>query len=376
MTSSIKFLCIDDQNDHTIDPLLKRLTDTGSVSFTRWTPKQLEGQLPAIEAFIAEQDSVCGLLLDLRLDVDADSDGNRVAYRGPTLAQELRTRMAEGSIPAFPIALWSVNTKFKLSYYGDESSHDLFDDVYGKDSEIIDKPAEVANKLASLAIGYDYLRRLSRANAISTLDLTNEEGSTVYTQFLDEYLEVVNSHGAHEVANFLLNELVRTPGLLVTEDLLAARLGVDIAASNSSWSQLKEHLQLSQYRGPFSEGWPRWWWFRVEDWWASLGEKVPDLRRLESGSRVQRLNETFNLNLVAAEPISDGYSKKYFTLCAGTLKPLDPIDGLTTVRRSARSWQDTGFVSVHAALERIGRAFWHLDPLERDRLALIKEERG
>lgn len=376
MTSNINFLCIDDQSDRTIDPLLKRLVDTGYVSFTRWTPTQLEGQLPAIEAFIAEQGPMYGLLLDLRLDVDADANGNRVAYRGPTLAQELRTRMAEGSIPAFPIVLWSVNTKFKLSYFGDESSHDLFDDVYGKDREIVERPLEVATKLASLANGYNQLRQLNRENAISILVLANEEESAVYSQFLDEYVEIVSSHGAHEVANFLLNELVRVPGLLITEDLLAARLGVDVVASGESWRQIKDFLQSAEYKGPFSEGWPRWWWFRVEDWWATLADKAPNLRRLDSDARVKYLNNALGLGLVSASPIVEGYSKRYFTLCAGTLKPLDPVDGLSVVRRAARTWQDSGFVSVYAALERIGRTLWHLDPLERDRLAQIKEERS
>lgn len=376
MTTSTKFLCIDDQSDSTIDPLLQKLADTGLVSFTRWTPTPLEGQLPAIEKYVAEQDGDYGLLLDLRLDVDVDANGNRVAYRGPTLAQELRTRMAEGGIPAFPIVLWSVNTKFKISYFGDESSHDLFDDVYGKDSDIVDRPAEVATQLSSLAEGYSVLRKLKKENALAILDLHAEQESAVYSHFIDEYLGIARYQSPHEVAYFILNELVRAPGLLVSEALLAARLGVDISTSGSSWVELLARLESTRYQGPFNHGWPRWWWFRVEDWWAALAEDIPDLRSLDSAERITHLNNIFGLSLVAPAPIAIGYSTKYFSICAGHKKPLDPIDGLSVVVKSSRSWHDNAFVSVDAALERVGRANWHLDPLERDRLASIKEERG
>jgi hypothetical protein len=169
--------------------------------------------------------------------------------------------------------------------------------------------------------------------------------------------------------------LVRAEGLLVTEDMLAARLGIDHEASGDQWESTKKHMDAAKYSGPFSDGWPRWWWFRVEDWWANLGDAQMELRRLTAEERVACLNKLIGVQLTPAGPIQGAYSTKYFTLCAGLNKPLDPIDGLRVVSRSARSWHDTRYVSVHAALERLERSHWHLDPLERDRLAHIKEER-
>lgn len=376
MPTNIKYLCIDDQQDSTIDPLLARLESDGLIEFERWTPKNLEDQLPAIEGFIRAQKGAFGLLLDLRLDVDADENGNRVSYRGPTLAQELRTRMAEKQIPSFPIALWSVNTKFQKSYFGDESSHDLFDGVFGKDREVADCPDAVAKKLSALAVGYESLRGLNKESLISTLGLTSETSSPLYSQFLDEYSQIFTENATHEIAHFLLNELLKVEGLLVSEEMIAARLGVSISDSIGEWEKVKDNFGAAKYEGPFYQAWPRWWWFRVEDWWANLPHENCELGSLTSAERVSLLNEIFNAKLVESKPILPEYSSQFSTLCVGTSAPLDPVDGLRVVRRSSRNWQDTLYVSIHAALERVGRDNWRLDPLERDRLAWIKEESG
>ncbi len=376
MPININYLCIDDQKDSTIDQLLARLAGDGSIAFERRTPKNLEGQLPAIEQYIGQQPDAFGLLLDLRLDVDTDADGNRVNYRGPTLAQELRTRMAEGEMPSFPIVLWSVNTKFRQSYFGDETSHDLFDDVFGKDREVAEHPEIVTSKMASLALGYHRLRLRSKVkgSVIEVLGLKDETESPLYSQFLDEYTQIASERATHEVAHFLLNELLRVEGLLVSEEMIAARLGININDSHEDWEKLKEKFADAKYTGPFCEAWPRWWWFRVEDWWAALTPGHLELGQMTSNERVAKLNEVFDIKLIVNKAILPAYSAHFSTLCVGTGAPLDPIDGLRVVSRSLRSWQDTSYVSIHAALERIEKDRWRLDPLERERLAWIKEQ--
>lgn len=375
MKKNIEYLCIDDQQDATIDPLLNRLSDSGDVTFIRQTPTGLEDQLSTIAQQAASSQGRFGLLLDLRLDVDADIDGNRVAYRGPTLAQELRTRMAEGNLPSFPIVLWSVNTKFKQSYFSDESSHDLFDAVFGKDEEVIGQPVEVRKKLVSLVRGYEALRGISSADAMTRLGLDASNESPIYVQFAAQYKQL-SGQATHEVAHFLLNELVGVEGLLVTEDMVAARLGVDTQASNGQWQKVKDHLESTKYSGPFSDGWDRWWWYSVEDWWETLSDNQNDLRRMTAEDRVSALNHSLGIGLLHARPIETTYSNKFSTLCVGLNKPLDPVDGLRVVSHTQLPWQETRYVSIYAALERIDRLHWRLDPLEKDRLARIKGERG
>lgn len=375
MTKAIEYLCIDDQQDATIDPLLDRLAESGEVNFIRQTPIGFDDQLNAIAQRAASSQGRFGLLLDLRLDVDADVDGNRVAYRGPALAQELRTRMAEGNLPSFPIVLWSVNTKFKQSYFSDESSHDLFDAVFGKDDEVTGQSLEVSRKLASLVRGYHGLQGVTAADALVRLGLGGEGESPLYMQFVAQY-KLVAKQATHEIAHFLMNELVGIEGLLVTEDMLAARLGIDIQASDEHWKNAKDCLKFTKYSGPFADGWDRWWWYGVEDWWENLSEGQLDLRRATAEERVSFINNSLGVSLVPADPIEATYSTKFSTLCIALNRPLDPVDGFRVVSRSTLPWQETKYVSVYAALERIERSRWRLDPLEKERLTRIKEERG
>lgn len=375
--SATKFLCIDDQQDSSVDDLLQNLENNGPVTFVRRTPQGLDQQIPAIAEFVQNaKGEAIGLLIDLRLDVDPDSNGNRVAYRGPTLAQEIRTRMTEGEIPSFPIILWSVNRKFRQSYFGDETSHDLFDEVFGKDEEVLAAPGDVARKMASLAWGYSSLLGLTENDALACLGLEGVGDNPVYARFVSEYLEIVRSKGKHEIAHLVLKELIGAEGLLINESMLAARLGVDMGTSDAAWAKLKDALKEAAYRGPFHEGWPRWWWYQIEDWWATIFEGKVDLKRLRAAERVERLNAVLDGDLTPAEPIEASYSTRYSTLCVATGRPLDPIDGFRVARRSPRAWHDALYVSVYGALERKNKERWRLDPLERDRYERIKEERS
>lgn len=366
------YLCIDDHQDSTLEALITILND-GRLAVHRQTPEELESQIARIKEFIRNNNPNAGLLLDLRLDIDPDDEGNRVPYRGPTLAQELRTRMAENDLAAFPIVLWSVNAKLKRSFEGDESSHDLFDAVFEKDGEVSQKPEQVRRQLVSLAGAYTALNSAKRCADLVGLD-EEDENSPIYTQFLHEVSEIFVNSARHEVAHYLLNQLVRRSGLLVTEEMLAARLGVCIDSSKDAWSKLKAIIRKAEYSGVFADAWPRWWWYKVELWWTSLSARQPGLRRQTAEERVEFLNTTFGLQLEPAAPIKPEYSTRFTTLCAGTSRPIDATDGFRLFLKDIRSWHDTGYVSAYAALERINIGNWKLDPLEIERLQRLKEQ--
>lgn len=367
-----KFLCIDDQQGSIIDPLLLRLAGD-SLALERTEPIELAQQIRAIEEFVVSaRGGPVGLLLDLRLDMEAGPDGSRVAYRGPSLAQELRTRMAEHELPPIPLVLWSVNTKFQQSF-AEETAHDLFDAVYGKDAMVQDNPTLVSKQMVALAEGYVRIRdNLTVAGPKDLLSLRLTERNPLYDRFLAELSHVCGTKNVHDVTRFILDYLIRREGLLVGPETLAARLGVDAAASDD-WNRLCEALTDSSYTGPFSSAWRRWWWFSVEDWWASISDGKSDLRRLSAEERVSRINKTLSLALVPALPLLDTYSRKFFTVCVATEHAIDPADGLRVMSIGAKEWTDTRYVSIHAALERINKDRWTLDPLDRDRFDAIKE---
>lgn len=377
---NIKYLCIDDQKDSTVDTLLKGITRAGGPTFDRKTPIDVAEQLELISKEAAAHNDGFGLLLDLRLDMEADTDGNKVPYRGPTLAQELRTRMAEGLITqSFPIVLWSIASRFATSYRGEDASHDLFDAVYEKDKEISNEPSRVGREMIALASGYQILceTKLQGKSSLEILKLSADDAIGVYAEFLDEFSEAIKTSAVHYSARLLLAQLIRPAGLLVDEALLAVRLGVDISESGQNWAKICGELNAAMYQGPFSNGWQRWWWHKVEDWWSTLSEKMPNLRRISAAERITAINTKFQFNLVPAKPICAEYSTKFFALCVATKRPLDPINGFRVSQSSKKNWQDAEYVSIYAALNRVNKETWgRINPLDRDRFTAIKERGG
>ncbi|MGS0623429.1 hypothetical protein ACU8YE_11035 [Ralstonia sp. VS2407] len=374
----IEYLCVDDQQDRTVNDLLASITRSGGPKFFRTTPIEVGEQIKNIIHAANAAPGKFGLLLDLRLDMEANEAGDKVPYRGPTLAQELRTRMAEGEIShPFPIVLWSVTNKLDNSFRDENTSHDLFDAVYGKDGQVGSDPTLVAREMVSLTNGYEILYRCknaSKKNAARMMGLAAEDSVGVYAVYLDELKDVLRTKAIHQMARLILVDLIQVPGLLVDERLLAARLGVDFVKCGADWEVLKGVLEAVSYKGPFCDGWDRWWWFKVEDWWSSLAERIPNIRRISAAERVNLLNAEFGTNLLPAKPIEAGYSDRFFAVCAGTEQPLDPVDGFRVVQSSKREWHDVAYVSSKAALNRINKKAWgRIDPMDRQRFDSLKE---
>lgn len=374
---STNYLCIDDQRDKSIQLLLDRLGSGINITFRRQSPSSLDRQLEEVSeaaANISDDDSF-GLLIDLRLDMEADETGARVPYRGPTLAQEIRTRMAEGVIPSFPIVLWSIDEKFVTSYYGDDASHDLFDAVYGKDEDVVHRSDVVGREMYALAMGYRALASVSDTSQLAEiLGRTADVDSATYADFFGESREALKKKKSkHAISRLLITGLINRSGLLVDECLLAARLGVDLSKSADQWPALLDHIEHASYRGPFSDGWRRWWWYDVENWWTGLAGRQRNLRRLSSVERVDLLKASLGIDLTAAEPISENYSSKFFSVCVATSRPLDPIDGLRVVKSHLYSWNDTYYVSIAAALERVNKDRWSVHPSDYARFDQVKQ---
>ncbi|MEC5162750.1 MULTISPECIES: hypothetical protein [unclassified Janthinobacterium] len=366
------FLCIDDQQDRTIDDLLSLLHKSNKeLLVERKTPIELAAQIKQISTASKEKNNF-GLLLDLRLDQEATDDHPKVPYRGPTLAQELRTRMTEKKIAPFPIVLWSITEKFVKSF--DESSHDLFDAVFGKDDQIIDQPAQVAIQMISLVNGYAQIVSNKKGRlAGAMLGFGQESTVGLHESFVEEFKYFVEGKAVHEISSYLLNSLIGPTGLLIDKTLLAARLGIDIAKSGASWTQLQVELEIARYGGPFCAGWQRWWWFTVEVWWNNLNAKQPNLRRIGAAERIKILNDRFGFALKAATPIEADYSDKFFCICVATGKPLDPADGFRVAELNMKPWQDTAYVSGYAALNRIEKTKWRISSADRGRFDRLKK---
>ena len=403
----VRYIFVDDAvggEREELQPLIDNLTD--SMEYLGGEELRIEPVYPSSfgeqRRWLREEDPD-GVILDLWLDRYAPPPGQesqeKQDYRALSLAQELRTRATERNVGEFPIVLLSYDNRLDYSYNRDDTGHDLFDLKCLKESleEFGKKSREVATRLVSLSRGYKKILDARRRKGGEGAQFYKFLGFDSDPGFLDPrilaYFEGRETPiPAHEYARFILTQLLEFPdhlkhpleisGPLIPEDILAARLGVDIEESEG-WNRVLNSLpEEIRYNGPFSEGWERWWASPLEEWWKSLPNYEGSLRHLGSGKRIEILREALDVNgLVAATPIVEGYSSEFWTVCQGSdpdsvKDPLDPIDGFPIDRKNEQPWQDELYISEERAIRGVHHEKgYQIDPLEKKRLENLKQKR-
>lgn len=175
---------------------------------------------------------------------------------------------------------------------------------------------------------------------------------------------------AHEYARFIRRQVLESAGPLIDRRTLAARLGVDVEASED-FDELVQAFDDAIYRGVFREGWLRWWAEVTEDLAENLVEE--SLRSLTAPERVERLTKATGLGkLRAAEPISEGDSSAFWVVCQATDRPLDPRDGFVLDSGRRYPWQRDKYVSRYAVENKmLGRRHLRLTVSERERASAL-----
>ena len=297
-----------------------------------------------------------GLILDLKLDDWANKDHIRAKFRGTSLAQEIRTRQKERELKSFPIILFSANDKIQLAL--ENSGKDLFDICIDK-SDINDESFAIyRSQMIALVRGYSRLESSADGSTDDKENIFCINTSLLDSRFLSEFDNIKNSP-IHSQARFLISELLGKQGLLINEDVLAARLGIDKGKS-SDWNLLKTKIASAQYKGVFFEGWTRWWMPLIDEWWSKDLKADTSLRSSSAKERVERIRMFYQLNnLIAAERIDKSNSDDFWTVCMAYNRPLDPVDGLLIQGQdNLFPWQEPLFVSVDAALKRKEKEKW------------------
>ena len=323
-----------------------------------------ENQLDYLKSIESHID---GLILDLKLDDVPNENRIRAQFRGTSLAQEIRTRQKEGELKSFPVILFSANDKIRLAL--ENSGKDVFDICIDK-SEIKEESFSIyRSQMIALISGYNRLQSLTDGKE----DIFSIDPSFLDCRFLSEF-DNIKSSPIHLQARFLISELLEKQGLLINEDVLAARLGIDKGKS-SDWNLLKTKIASAQYKGVFYEGWTRWWMPLIEEWWSKGLKANTSLRSSSAEERVAIIRKFFHFeNLVAAERIEKSNSDDFWTVCMAYNRPLDPVDGLLIQGQdNLFPWQEPLFVSIDAALRRKNMEKWKgLADIERSYFEELK----
>lgn len=326
-----------------------------------------------INNLISEERNFDGIIVDLRLDeIPNEHSGESSEYRGTSLAQEIRTRQKESKIKEFPIVLFSANENIAKSL--EDTGDDLFDIILNKELRT-DDYKDVGVKLLDLATGYKKIAE--EKNVLRILDVDDHTLSMIDDRFLKELKgKIVNDTPVHVIARFIINEFLEKNGLLINEDVLAARLGIS-KTNSKDWNQLINAINGAKYTGCFSSGWPRWWMYRIDEWWKSITDGSVLLRRTSAKERVEIIKKWSSLTeLYAADKIPLATSDEFWTVCKGCSLPLDPIDGLLVIgQENLYPWQEMEYVSIDTALKRLNIDKWNdIATFDEDRFNLLKKQ--
>ena len=289
-------------------------------------------------------DNYDGIVLDLRLD-DTPNSSN---FTATEFAQHIRTLVTkkEDLKKDLPIVLFSTDDKLQQVYAIDLSSHNLFDSYYNKTET--DTHANASNELFALAEGYiEINKNKNNLPALMGLEDLYDLNAEIFARF-----DIENSNiPIHEYAQVILKDLIYVTGALIDESILASRLGVDIKSKN--WQEVKELFKLAKYQGVFSDGWDRWWMFKINEIFKK--EFNTYLSYLNAEEKCQLFIEKKNISDISSPiPIKFNSSNRYTTVCKVLNRPLDAIEGYRVyTTKPLKQWQEYSYASLYAFAEKL-----------------------
>jgi len=367
MKEKIKYLYIDDSIEEAEQSAKGFNTDELNIETKRCDTSWKE-QICSI----AKETDIDGLILDLRLDDTPNNEGNRSDFRGSAIAQEIRSRQTEGDIKQFPIILFSANEKINQSF--NILGNNIFDVIIDKSLINDDLYKQYQGQLYSISKAYKQIQK-NKDEKNSIIKLLNVESDLIDERFVYA-LENIEKKQCNVLVNFLLKELIVPQGLLVDENVLAARLGVDRKAS-LDWYKVLEFFKEAQYEGILSEGWGRWWMVFIENKWAEISPNNSYLQMLSAEERINILKEKLNIDgLFPAKIMDKAHSSQFWTICQAYEKPIDPIDGFMIAGQTNLSpWLEPLYVSNEGALNRYNHDKWvDVESFEKPRLEDLKKQ--
>ena len=248
------------------------------------------------------------LILDYRLDEElGDMDANE-AFKASAMAQQLRDLAIESPDLDFPIVLISTEENILKFYEPDQTSHDLFDHLYTKESINSDR-SRVREQMISLCDGYHVLREQLPNCSLVELTGLDPQSEQHVIDYQELTLPVSRAAAPHILAKILFHQLISRSGLLIDADHACAWLGVSRTQDEQIARALTE--QSAGYQGVFSAGWPSFWAHRVDEaarkWFGARATGIT------SGERADLLSKKLGFDL---EPAASPWTKKTDELIA------------------------------------------------------------
>lgn len=286
------------------------------------------------------------------MDVDLSNESGR-QHTGPGLSQDMRVAQQKKTIPAFPIVRFSFREKVIENIGRDSSSDDIFDLKIEKNGLSDDGlRAAAQGKLTGVRQIYDALDS-GETDLPKLLGLSNAHWLQWGSSAFQSDFEVGDR--VHLKVGPLIRMMVH-PGLLIDEDILVFRLGIDPATSKD-WSGLREKLADYAYRGVSGDCFVRWWARGIEEWWQDkLGVEVP-LAGCNIAQRIELLSKRFG-HLEPLKMPKGSMGERPWRYCLLTKEqrqeviPIDPSRAVKIKPRSPMpSWLDPLYAALGVAMQ-------------------------
>ncbi len=379
--NKVKALFVDDETEKMIPVCAKLNNNKMGVEVTLESPLKFDEAVEFMPKIALAYDAI---LTDYKLN-GANIIKNELSYNtkytGIVFAQVFRELVSENKVAKdIPIILTSKDEYFRDSFNKEITGHDLFDWRVTKD-DLSNHSETVCKVIHSLIHGYKTISNFLHSRNKDYLVLFGIHSSEMYPSIsvvMDSYLD--KGYKPHAFSNFIIKKLIRFQGALISEELLAAKLGIDISKSND-WEKLcEEKLNNVRYKGVFWELEKRFWLHRLDEWWNTI-DSYNYYENISATERVDLIkNNTGLQQLVAAKPIEEGYSDYYDTICILSKKPLSKEDSFLVASESQEPWQLRDYISIFYKLDNenyfSGRADdIHLDSSEFEKFEAIKKNK-
>jgi hypothetical protein len=296
-----------------------------------------------------------GVLMDVDLSAAAGEVGS-----GPGIAQDLRVKQKARDISEFPIVRFAAAANVAKNVQGDPGSDDLFDLKIQKE-ELRGGTAVVQRKLVGLEQLYGALSTydpVAKPTLADLVGLTSPHLDLWCHQGLRDRVASALQITTHVAAGTFMRDFILPVGLLLDEDVLSYRLGIDRLASADTWKQLRDALPF-RYGGVASDYFQRWWARGLEDWWLDTIKESRVLAALTIDQRVAALRVALGLELVPLVMPVGSAGDRPWRFCTISLEadpprliPVDPAEAVrVTPRADLPAWADPLCAALGPALQ-------------------------
>jgi hypothetical protein len=298
-----------------------------------------------------------GVLMDVELTSAAGELGT-----GPGIAQDIRVKQKAGEIEEFPVVRFAGRQPVVKNIKGDPASDDLFDLKISKESLTGDRHG-IVSRIRALSEIYNRIRdtranRLTEASVHALLGVNTESWQQWgHARLCDRLLSGMQA-SIHVAAGDLLRSFLIPTGLLVDENVLAIRMGLDLTQSGKAWVTLRESLDF-KYAGVGASAFPRWWAAGFDNWWARQISPAAPVASLSTEQRFEALSKKRDVNgLVRLKMPTGSPGSKPWRTCVlsseespPSVIAVDPTEGVRVLGMTdTPPWVDPLYAALGPAL--------------------------